>query len=216
MSDAITAAEFHEAEGVDDWRVILGAASAHFVTGSFAGGVALVDAIGVLADEADHHPDVDLRYGGVTVRLLSHDVGGLSRRDLALARAISEAAADQGVEADPTRVQAIEIGIDARVSEAVAPFWRTLLGYRTSGDGVLEDASGRGPALWFQPMDPAREGRNRLHFDVAVPHDQAEARLTATLAAGGELVTDEHAPAWWVLRDAEGNEACLCTWQGRD
>jgi 4a-hydroxytetrahydrobiopterin dehydratase len=216
MSDAVTAAEFHEAEGIDDWRVVFGRAAAHFVTGSFARGVSLVDAIGVLADEANHHPDVDLRYGGVAVRLVSHDIGGLSRRDLALARKISEAASELGVASDPAKVQSIEIGIDAHVSEDVAPFWRTLLGYRAGGEGVLEDALGRGPVFWFQPMAPRREGRNRLHVDVSVPHDQAEARLTAALAAGGELVSDEHAPAWWVLRDAEGNEACLCTWEGRD
>jgi 4a-hydroxytetrahydrobiopterin dehydratase len=216
MSDAITASDFHAAEGIDDWRVVFGAAATHYVTGSFAKGVSLVDAIGVLADEANHHPDVDLRYGGVAVRLVSHDIGGLSKRDLALARKISEAASDLGVEADPAQVQSVQVGIDAHVSEDVVPFWRTLLGYRAAGDDDLEDARGRGPTFWFQHMDPPREGRNRIHVDVSVPHDQAEARLTAALAAGGELVTDEHAPAWWVLRDAEGNEACLCTWQGRD
>jgi 4a-hydroxytetrahydrobiopterin dehydratase len=49
-----------------------------------------------------------------------------------------------------------------------------------------------------------------------VPHDQAEARVAAALAAGGHLVTDQYAPAWWVLADAEGNEACVATWMGRD
>jgi hypothetical protein len=34
--------------------------------------------------------------------------------------------------------------------------------------------------------------------------------------AGGRLVTDEHAPAWWNLADAEGNEADVATWMGRD
>jgi 4a-hydroxytetrahydrobiopterin dehydratase len=216
MSDAITATDFHDADGVDDWRVVFGGACAHFVTGSFSKGVALVEAIGRLADEANHHPDVDLRYGGVTVKLISHDIGGLSRRDLALAREISGAASGLDVEADPGLVQTVELGIDAHVSADVVPFWRTLLGYRAAGETDLVDARGRAPAVWFQKMEEKREGRNRIHVDVSVPHDQAEARLTAALAAGGELVTDEHAPAWWVLRDAEGNEACLCTWQGRD
>ena len=51
-------------------------ACAYFRTGSFAAGVELVDEIGRLADAADHHPDVDLRYAGVTVRLITHDVAG--------------------------------------------------------------------------------------------------------------------------------------------
>ena len=46
-------------------------------------------------------------------------------------------------------------------------------------------------------------------------HDQAEARVAAAIAAGGHLVSDERAPAFWVLADAEGNEVCVCTWQAR-
>lgn len=65
-------------------------------------------------------------------------------------------------------------------------------------------------------MDARRTTRNRLHVDVSVPHDQAEARVAAALAAGGRLVTDQNAPTWWVLADAEGNEACVATWLGRD
>jgi 4a-hydroxytetrahydrobiopterin dehydratase len=45
--------------------------------------------------------------------------------------------------------------------------------------------------------------------------DQAEARIAAALAAGGNLLSDAHAPLWWVLADAEGNEACVATWVGR-
>jgi 4a-hydroxytetrahydrobiopterin dehydratase len=65
-------------------------------------------------------------------------------------------------------------------------------------------------------MDAPRPQRNRIHLDVSVPHDQAEARVAAALAAGGHLVTDQYAPAWWVLADAEGNEACVATWMSRD
>ena len=58
--------------------------------------------------------------------------------------------------------------------------------------------------------------RNRIHLDVDVPHDVAQSRLQAALAAGGTLLDDRAAPAFWVLADPEGNEACICTWQGRD
>src|SRR3990172_9279416 len=69
MTELITPRQFHEADGVEDWRVLFGGACAHFRTGSFAAGVALMDAIGRLADAANHHPDVDLRSDGVVVRL---------------------------------------------------------------------------------------------------------------------------------------------------
>jgi 4a-hydroxytetrahydrobiopterin dehydratase len=45
---------------------------------------------------------------------------------------------------------------------------------------------------------------------------EAEARIAAAIAAGGHLVTDKLAPAWWVLADPEGNKACLATWMNRD
>ena len=49
-----------------------------------------------------------------------------------------------------------------------------------------------------------------------MPPDQAQARISAALAAGGTLVTDERAPAFIVLADPEGNKVCVCTSLGRD
>jgi 4a-hydroxytetrahydrobiopterin dehydratase len=65
-------------------------------------------------------------------------------------------------------------------------------------------------------MDAPRPQRNRMHIDVWVPHDQAEGRIAAAVAAGGRVVSDEHAPAWWTLADAEGNEADVATTRGRN
>ena len=79
--------------------------------------------------------------------------------------------------------------------------------YRSAGAGAdgLVSADGRAAAA-AQPDS----------FRVSVPHDEAEPRIRAVLAAGGTLVYDAQAPAFWVLADAEGNEACVTTWQGRD
>lgn len=216
MPEQITPQQFHDAEGVEDWREVGVGACAHFRTGSFAKGVELVDRIGQLADAANHHPDVDLRYSGVTVLLITHDVGGLSELDVELARQISAAAGSLGVTADPTAVQTVQLTIDALVTAAVRPFWQAVLGYREEGDEDLVDPHSRGPSIWFEDLDAPRPQRNRLHVDVFVPHDQAETRVAAALAAGGHLVTDAHAPAWWVLADAEDNEVCVATWMGRD
>jgi len=65
-------------------------------------------------------------------------------------------------------------------------------------------------------MDEPRTRRNRIHLDLTVPHDDAVARVEAALAAGGRLVSDDHARAFWILADFEGNEVCVCTWQDRD
>jgi 4a-hydroxytetrahydrobiopterin dehydratase len=205
----ITAGQFHAADGVEDWRSLYHLVSAHFVAGSLARGIALVDEIGRLTDEAEQQClTIDLRVTGVTV--------SLSRRDIPLARRISAAARTLDIPADPAAVQLINVTLDALAGADVLPFWQALLGYRPIGDDYLADPARRGPGFGLQPMDVARPQRNRLHLDIAVPHDQAEARIAAALAAGGHLVSEEHAPKWWVLADAEGNEACVATWVGRE
>jgi 4a-hydroxytetrahydrobiopterin dehydratase len=100
--EEITGEQFAAAGGVGDWRVLeSGQVGTLFRTGSFAKGVELAVRIGSLADAVNHHPDVDLRYPSVTVRVSTHEIDGLSERDVALARAISEAAQELGIEADP-------------------------------------------------------------------------------------------------------------------
>jgi 4a-hydroxytetrahydrobiopterin dehydratase len=212
MSETITPQRFHEV----DWRVVRDDACAHFRTGSFAAGVALVNAIDRLADAADHHPDVDLRSAGVTVRLRRDSGGGLSEREVELARGISAAAGELGVPVDPTSLQIVQIAIDALVITDVLPFWRAVLGYRKVDDADLIDPLFQGPPVWFQQMDAPRPQRNRIHIDLYVPHDQAEARVAAALAAGGHVVSDEHAPEWWTLADAEGNEVDVAPWPDLD
>ncbi|MFC5927082.1 VOC family protein [Micromonospora vulcania] len=209
MTVQITARQFHAADGVEDWRCLYHVVSAYFRTGSLTRGIALVDEIGrLVGDDEQQYLNVDLRHAGVTV--------SLTRRDVALARRISAAARELGIVGDPTAVQLVCVTLDALVGADVLPFWQAVLGYRRIGDDYLADPSRRGPGLGLQQLDAVRPQRNRLHLDVAVPHDQAEARIAAALAAGGHLVSAEHAPKWWVLADAEGNEACVATWVGRE
>ena len=220
MSRSISPRQFHEAEGVEDWRVVADGVCASFRTGSFAAGARLVAAIGALPGLDEHPPDVDVRHDGVTVRLvtITQDDFGLTERDLDLARQVSAMARELGLPADPSAVQTVFVTIDALDLPTVMPFWRAVLGYVDRADSPedLIDPRFRGPSLWFQQLDAPRPQRNRIHFDVAVPHDEAADRIAATLAAGGRLLSDEEAPAFWVLADAEGNEACITTWQGRD
>jgi 4a-hydroxytetrahydrobiopterin dehydratase len=67
-----------------------------FRTADFASAVRLLDAVAVEADAADHHPDVHLGWGRISFELSSHDVGGVTSRDVALARRIRELADEQG------------------------------------------------------------------------------------------------------------------------
>ncbi|MBC7308052.1 MAG: VOC family protein, partial [Dietzia sp.] len=142
----------------------------------------------------------------------------LAGRDVALADRISAIADELGLTADVAAPRALELAVDALDIPAVLPFWRAVLGYVDDRHRPerLVDPAGVGPVVWFQQMDAPRPQRNRLHVDVDVPHDAAEQRVASAVAAGGRLVADDRAPAFWVLADPEGNEACVCTWQGRD
>ena len=91
--DSTLTADQIEAEGLSDWTWRDDTISAHFETGDFATGLRLVNQIGEAAEAMNHHPDVDLRYPHVDVTLTSHDVGGVTDRDVRLARTISEYAA---------------------------------------------------------------------------------------------------------------------------
>jgi 4a-hydroxytetrahydrobiopterin dehydratase len=211
----VTPERFARSDDLRDWRVILGAAEADFRTGSFEAAATLIAAIAELAAELDHHPDLALRYPDrVRVSLTTHAAGGLTTLDVELARRISALASRSGAEADPSAPQQVEIAIDTLDADRIRPFWAAVLDYRDE-DGVLVDPLRFGPAVWFQQMDEPRTDRDRFHIDVSVPHDLAEARVAAALAAGGTLVEDRNARSWWVLADADGNEACVCTWQDR-
>ena len=203
-------------EGIEDWRLVLDRLVARFDTGDFNAGTALVTRIAEAADEANHHPDVDLRYPHVTVSLMSHDVGTITQRDVRLARRISELAAEADVSATEAP-DVIELALDTPDHPTVKPFWQAVLGYVASPDhdDDLTDGAGRTPSVWFQESDSGAPDRQRWHLDVSVPAELAESRIRAAIDAGGTLVSDEAAPAFWVLADAEGNQACICTWQGR-
>ncbi len=67
----------------------------------FAGALAFVNAVGAAAEAANHHPDIDIRWNTVHLTLSTHDSGGITVLDLALAAAIDRlrpatAAADEG------------------------------------------------------------------------------------------------------------------------
>lgn len=59
---------------------------------TFADGIRLVAVVGALADEMNHHPDIDIRWTTITFRLSTHSEGGLTQHDLDLAAAIDRAA----------------------------------------------------------------------------------------------------------------------------
>jgi 4a-hydroxytetrahydrobiopterin dehydratase len=241
----LTRLEASDAVTTLGWRLVLGELRTEVRTGSLPL-AADVAARAASAAGADGHLRLDVRADRVMLALQTAAVGWVTERDVELARDIStmveqlrletvtggggddgtggsgdSGSGDGGGGGGNRSVQVLEIGIDALDAAAIRPFWRAVLGYvdqpgQPGSWGGLVDPLGQGPAVWFQRMDAPRPQRNRIHFDVTVPHDEAEPRIQAALAAGGTLLSDAEAPAFWVLADAEGNEACITTWQGRE
>lgn len=197
------------AANLPDWRMIRNALYATFKTGRFTAGLAFVQQIADAAEAANHHPDLTLTYPRVEIKLNSHDVGGVTDRDLSLARVISDLAAKAGHQADIQHT-VVDMGLDTHDGARLARFWAAVLDGKAEGDEI--SASGRAPGVWFQPSEQLPEPPpQRWHPDVWVPHDQAEERIKAALDAGGSLFDDSFAPAYWVLADPDGNKVCICT-----
>jgi 4a-hydroxytetrahydrobiopterin dehydratase len=216
------------------WRLVLGDLRTEVLTGSLP---LAADLAGRAADlpHAEGHLRMDIREDRVLLTLQTAAADWVTPRDVELARQITALAEQSRLTTRPSwggtdedgsgpagrPVQVLEIAIDVIDAAKVRPFWQAALGYvdQPGQSGPLAgliDPLGQGPAFWFQQMDEPRPQRNRIHFDVSVPHDQAHQRLQDTIAAGGTLVSDAEAPAFWILADPEGNEVCICTWQGRD
>ncbi|MFI5532896.1 VOC family protein [Kitasatospora sp. NPDC051853] len=229
MEQTLGQREASDAVSDAGWRFLLGTIRTSVPVRSLAEGAAIAaSAVAVCGDHADQHLRADVRPERVVLTLQSLDHAAVTTRDVALAHRISGVVREAGSRTEPEigaeaprSVQLLEIAIDALDIAAIRPFWKAVLGYadEVGADGPVDplvDPVGQGPAIWFQQMDQARSERNRIHFDVCVPHDEAPRRIEAALAAGGRMVSADRAPAFWVLADVEGNEACVTTWQGRD
>ena len=210
------------------WRLLLGGAYSSVAVGSLPAAVEVAAAAVRVCGPDAAHLRLDLRADRVDLVLRTPADDRLGRLDATLAARITAAVGELGLATTPggaggaRPVQALEIAIDALDIPAVLPFWRAVLGYVVAtrpiaggSEVVVTDPAGQGPTVWFQQLDAPRPQRNRIHLDVTVPEDQAEVRIAAALAAGGRLVSDARARAFWVLADPEGNEVCICTWQDR-
>lgn len=202
--------------GLNDWRALLHHLSARFLTVDFETGAELVAAIARAADEAGHHPDVTLTYPSVAVLLTTHDEGGVTDKDIEMARVISALADERGVLADPASTQAVELALDTPDQAAIGEFWSVVLTGDPDNyvDDTVVDPLGRCPDLWFQDSEPHDTPHQRFHLDITIPPEALEPRTEAALAAGGRVAWET--PTFRVLEDVQGNRACLCWSEGRN
>jgi 4a-hydroxytetrahydrobiopterin dehydratase len=203
--------EFVEADGVDDWVVLHGGATAVFRVASLAEAARLATAIAGIDGLADSGASIGLRDQTVTIRL-TRDMWSLEARHLALAKAVSAVAASNSAAADPAATQEVQLAIAAKPSAIDLGFWRAVLGYAPMAGDNAVDPLGHGSTVWMQELDDAKPLRHAMHIDVSVAREHVVERLEAAVAAGGRIVDDSAAPGAWILADRSGNKVCIAAW----
>ncbi len=168
-----------------DWRVLDGFATAWFDAPSLTEGAVLAGRILELSADSM----VDLRADGLRVRLDFDD----------RVEAVSSAAAEIGLTANPTGLQQLSVVLEATNPSAVDRFWRRVLDYAPTPDGSLVDPLRRDPAMRIRQSTEPRPLRNRVHLDVVRP------------AAAVEQASPGEASGPFGVRhaDLDGNEVDL-------
>ncbi|GAB3768804.1 hypothetical protein FB382_002632 [Nocardioides ginsengisegetis] len=138
-----------------DWRTVDGVATAWFAVPSLTAGAGLAARILELAPDAA----IDLRATGLRVRLDPDE----------RAEAVSAAARDLGLAADPAVLQHLVVVVESANPSGVRSFWQDVLGYAPTDAGGLTDPLRRDPALRIRESAEQRPLRNRIHLDVVRP-----------------------------------------------
>jgi 4a-hydroxytetrahydrobiopterin dehydratase len=190
-----------------DWRKLEHYLYARFLTSSLVESTAFASAVGAETRNGTGPKELRLSESFVEVKAESAE----------LAETISRLAAEQGLRPEPSQVTQLEIGLDTADRDEIGPFWAAVL----TGDASIftdidvVDPTGRFDDLWFQKTEPHETPRQRFHFDLWIPLEVLPGRIEAAVAAGGAVVSEDHAPSFVVLADPQGNKVCLCTSEGR-
>jgi 4a-hydroxytetrahydrobiopterin dehydratase len=202
---------FLAAEGVGDWVVLHGGATAVFRVRSLSEAAHLAEAVAKVPGLEGSGVLLTMADASLTVRL-SRDLWQLEPRHVELARIVSAVARAHGATPDRAAVQEVQLAIAAKREAIDIGFWRAVLGYVPMADDNAVDPLGHGSTVWMQELDEAKPLRHAMHLDVSVAREHVTARLQAAIAAGGRIVGTSHAPSNWTLADHAGNRVCLCAW----
>jgi 4a-hydroxytetrahydrobiopterin dehydratase len=200
---------FLAADGVDDWVVLHGGATAAFRVGSVQEAVRLAAAVASVPGLEGSGVLLTISDALLSVRL-TRDLWSLESHHVELARAVSAVAREHGTIADRGSVHEVQLAISGKPDAIDVGFWRAALGYAPMADDNGVDPLGHGSTVWMQELDAAKPLRHAMHIDVSVAREHVEARVAEALAAGGRIVDDgtEHK----TLSDRAGNRVCICAW----
>jgi len=166
-----------------DWRVLDGARTAWFDAPSLTVGATLAGRV------LDQSIEIELRSMGVRVRVATTEQSD----------AVSAAALELGLSADPTALQQLSVVFESSNPAAIKEFWQQITDYAAADGTALVDPLHRDPTMHFRSSNEESPLRNRIHLDVVRPEASVE-QLDAGEASG---------PYGVCHRDADGNEVDL-------
>lgn len=211
-TQTISSKDFHREPGVGDWRVVSSGVQALFRASSLRHAATLVEPVVAAAEEHGILPDVDVRPEAIVVRVSPWNFDGIPVAAPGFAAAVSEAAARLGLTPDPAAIQSLSIYIAQHSEADVRPFFLAALGFDAVGETDAVDPLRIAPDLAFNPLTVDKPRRGRTHFDVFVPASEGQARVDAALAAGGRLVDDSNAPAYWCIASPDNHGVDIASW----
>lgn len=204
------------------WTVVDGRLEISVRAKDFKGAIDFVNRFTDIAEEMNHHPDFDIRYNTIRMRVVSHDVGGLTDRDTKFAEELDKLIDELELKRQPKKISRSHLVIVSPDVDAVMPFWKAVFDFKEGGGDdepvMLVDRSDVLPPIQFQQRSDATVpeddtdpsgGPVSMQVEVFVPAEFAKDRAEAAIEAGGKLLSDADAPAQWVLADLDGNRVYL-------
>ena len=123
----MTLTALEASEGARGWRLLLGRLHLTVDCGGFDEALEFIERVAEIANDQNHHPDIDLRYNRVHLAVVSHDAGGLTDRDVRLAEAICVIVDELDLKPERASLTEVEIAIDTLDAGAIRPFWAAVL-----------------------------------------------------------------------------------------
>lgn len=216
----VTSAEAQEQ--LPGWTVVDGRLEISVRAKDFEGAIEFVNRFADVVEAQDHHPDFDIRYNTIRMRVVSHDVGGLTDRDTKFAAELDKLIDELELKRQPKKISRTHLVVVSPDVAAIKPFWKAVFDFRDAkgaedAEMLVDRSDVLDPIRFHQRADttiPADDvnpsaGPMSIHVDVFIPAELAEERKDAAIEAGGKLLSDADAPNMWELADVDGNRVYL-------
>ena len=184
-------------EQLPGWTVVDGRLEISVRAEDFTQAIEFINRFTNFAEAQDHHPDFDVRYNTVRMRVVSHDVGHLTNRDIRFATAVDVLIDEMQLKRQPEKITRTQLVLVSTDVSSIKPFWQAVLDFKQAKDDedILVDRSDVLPPLVFQQFTDSNADQEdvnisgafgRAHLDVFVPNELAAARVEAAVEAGGK------------------------------